>query len=210
MIPVRGEGVIGRSSLRTVLCGAAVLIGLSPFMSPPATAEEGDRLPYHLTVEVAYGKPLGPMRMRDTLARELVRELDARRCFEAVSPLDENEETGAGLRLTVILDRWRDETEHEMSMAQKNDPQPDPDRARLTVESVEAFVYMELAILPDGAAVRQKQYRQSNAYRPLFQEDARMAVEDEMLFDIVRNVKNFACKGNDKKLRKQIEQSKTR
>jgi len=192
----------------TASLSVVLLLALAIVAAPVSHAEEGDRLPYHVTVDVAYGKPLGPTRLREQLARGLLRELDNERCFETISSLNEHEETDADIRLTVLLDKWRDETEHEMSLAVKNSDEPDPDRNKLTVENVEVYVYMELVKLPDGKPFRQKQYHQSNSYRPLFQEDAKLAVEDELLDDIIRIVRNFACKGTDKKLDKQIEQAR--
>ena len=180
-----------------LLCGAAVLAG------------EGDRLPYRIEVEVGYGEPAGPQRLRDEVRLGLVRALENAACFQEVGSFDpELTEPGDALLLRVTIDDFEDRLVHDSSIAQRTSPNalPHEEAQRMTAR-LEGNVRLEIVVIPQRHAVRRSGFMLAESYRPRMTEDARHEVERRWVDLLVAKSRSFACRGAAKKLAREIAEA---
>jgi hypothetical protein len=107
--------------------------------------------------------------------------------------------------LRVLLSDVREETRHELSVAQMAQPSEPSQTLRYVVE-ISATVGFDLVVLPAAMAVRDGNFRQVSVRQPrMLGEDAWEAANDEMIREIARRVTRAVCRGSTRKLAKDVD-----
>jgi hypothetical protein len=195
----------GRHATLSGLVAAAAAAAL-------AAAAGGQAAPYVVAVDLAWSDSRGPERLRADLERELLRSLAEADCFATVRRLDAAEGE-PDLVLRVILDRYREELEYDVALADRLREDPLTDRGRGSAR-IEAYVSVHLLLAepadPAAAApVRSGSFRQVLDYTALQEdEDPRPRAEADFVDELVRRVRRLACKGDAERLRGEIERAR--
>jgi len=184
--------------LPTLLLGAGVI-----------WAGRGDSLPYKLAIEVARSEHSGPEEMRREVEFVLVQTIDERRCFDSADRWG-GDAQAADLLLRIRLIDLEDETRYDVSQVTRDDPRSSVETSNLYTVYLTADLLVELLTLPGEAVVRSRQLRIAEAYRPVAHEDARSAVELQMIDEAVDATLQFVCKGSAKKLQREIDRARGR
>lgn len=165
-----------------------------------------DRLPTTVYVQVGFDVPTQGARHREDVEAALLSELRLRGCFAAIQALPPAEKPPeAGLMLRVRLSDLREETRHDLSVAQMAQPAEPSQTLRYVVE-ISAAVEFDLVVLPAGTAVRDGGFRQVSARQPrMLGEDTWQAANDEMIREIARRVARAVCRGSMRKLARDID-----
>jgi len=177
---------------------AAALISLL-VATGAIVAGEGDRVPYKLAVVVEWGDPVGSDEVRSRIERELLLEIQRRECFQAVLPGWRETADEPDLVLKARIEDYLEEELHDQSLAERYDPQAPPEQQKLYTIRIRADVYASVRAAESLVVLRDKHFVQSNAWRPVIQEDPRFEAQSEMVRQAVRTLRSFACKGSAKK-----------
>jgi len=162
---------------------------------------------HSVAVEIVFGTPPGPERLRDRVTESVVDLLGASRCFAAVEPA--RTEGQQDLLLRVMLDEFEDATRHDASIGERVSPNSNPmDLASRVVAVVSALVRLELRVGGEGGAlVRSKRFLAAESHRPQHLEDPRPVAEDRFVERLARDIRAFACKGDPAKLSREIDRA---
>jgi hypothetical protein len=186
-----------------LVIAALLVLGAAGAWQPQA----GSTHPYRLALDVSYGEPTGSESFREDLERSLLHELA--RCFDAVQSLDaEDGGSERDLTLRIVIDDFEEETSFDVSMAQLNSPDAEPDTKRQLVVQFRANFQFELLTVPDSGVVRSKRNFQHAAHRPVLNEDPRYEARLKLIEGVVRFARGFACKGSAKKLEREVERAR--
>jgi hypothetical protein len=185
---------------------AVLLVGVALVSTHAA---EDAPAPYRLVILVAYGEPLGPESLRDGLERELAERLELDRCFESVvrsmSEIDAAKE--ADLIVEVILDGYREDTHHDVSIATQN-RLGEPGSDLQWNANVEAMVHLQVFRAGDRALVKMKRKQVSVTRRAQPAEDTRFEARSNFFEAIVRKARSYLCGVSPKRWEKLIEQAR--
>lgn len=171
-------------------------------------AESKEIFPRPLQVEVAFVSE-GPEGLRDELERELLYLLERADCFPGVELFSTPPPQGTeALLLRLAIERVTDETDFDLSIAQRYAEDALPDAQRQLTSWLEVDYRLELRLLPESIPLRAKSSSIRVGYRPRLDEDPREENRIQAVDQIVRAAKSFACKGSAKKLRKTIDRAR--
>ena len=185
-----------------------VVVGLGLVCcTAPAPAKEPFVQP--LRLEVLF-QAEGPERAREELERALLDALDRSGCFARVERHrpESLEGTEEALLLRLVIDKVIDETEFDLSIAQRYANNAPPDALRQLTARLEVGFRMELWVLPGSVPLRAKYQVVRSSYRPHLDEDPREENRIQATDEAVRAARLFACKGSPKKLRKEIDRAR--
>jgi hypothetical protein len=185
---------------------AAALAGLCSFA--PAAGGRKAVAPYSVAVEVAYGERVGSESMREWAARELVREIDEAGCFATVRMFHDDDPEQADLLVRVVVDNFEEKSEHETTMAQRDDPNAPPTERLRLIASLEVWGSAQMRTLPGRAIVRERSLHLERGYRPSPGEDPAYEVRLLVVEALSEDVRRWACKGAGKKLPEEIERAR--
>ncbi len=189
-----------RRALTTSIISLACLVLCGEFVAGRRTA-----LPYLLEVEVRSGGSAAPERVRRNLEIELIGELDQVACFERVERYGEERDEVEALLLRLTIADVRRETSYDSSLAQRYDPDAPPQIDQGLMATVEAHLALELFSLPESIWLKEKRFTVTRRVRPTLGSDAKLEVEFEMIDEVTRVARTWACKGSAKKLAGRIE-----
>ena len=171
----------------------------------PAAAGRGDIAPFDLGVQVEFADGVGSDDVHRDVRREMVRGLDRARCYRSVrSMAPEGDADDLLLRVSILS--VEDELQHEISMAERNDPNASGEVEQMKVSRFRIRLQMELLVAEGALPLRFKQHEILGSYRPVRGEDPRIEARRAAIIDVVRISSGFACKGSPKKLARQIEE----
>lgn len=192
-----------------LLLGAAfVVLTFSSLAAKPAVPA-----PYELALQVVYGDDsLGSESLREDAERWIFRETASHGCYAAMERYGVREATPSGdgpdLLLRVTLTNLDVHETWDVSLAERTSPDHAGEDMSNRVTATVAFdVDMVLLVMPEEAALRHREFRHNQSYRPSMGEDPREAVRLLVLEDLARAIRGFACKGT-KKLPREIERAK--
>jgi hypothetical protein len=188
-----------------------ILVLLTLVIAGPDTRAGGKgSSEYDLSVQVAYGREVGPESLREQLEMELVREIAEKQCFASVDDFDPRSETQAGdLLLRLVIQDVKDHTEWEVSLAYRDRREGMPDDRQRQVTLLEVKAALQLLTLPEMSQVRRDDFKTSRGYRPQFGEDAKHEVRQLMLKHLAEEGRRFACKWSPKKLAREVERARS-
>ena len=184
--------------LATLLAGIALV---------STSAADDTPLPYRLVVLAAYGEPLGPESLRDELERELAERLELDHCFESVVRSGADGATEADLIVEVILDRYREDTHHDVTIATQKRP-GEPGSDLQWSAGIETVVHLQVRRVADRAVVKIKRKHASVTRHAQPAEDTRFEARAKLLEGIVLDVRSYLCKVSPQKWEKQIRQAR--
>lgn len=175
-----------------------------------------DQAPYHLLVDVTQGQTeprnvggryMGPPPegFQDELRVLLVDAIAVARCFDEVTAFDPDREVDADLLLVIEVNDFYEETEHALKQHAYNDPNADPDRAKMKFARIQASYEFFLTTANRAHTLRDKSARLFEDHLPRHEEDPTYFARNEMLVAAASMGRSFACKGSPKKLAKQLE-----
>ncbi|MCP3980008.1 MAG: hypothetical protein GY716_11950 [bacterium] len=180
----------GRCVACAVLLATAFLVGSSAHAGKKAA-------PYALHLEVDWGQPVGPERLRDQVEDDLVFALRVAACVASVD-LSAPAQPGPNDRvLRVRIDNLIDETEFEVSIAERSSPTAMPDTARRFAAHLGADFGFAL-ISPEGEVLSSKRFRVDRSHRPVLDEDPHYEVERKLVEEAVRLGRVWTCKTGGK------------
>ena len=188
-----------RAGPLAVILAGLVCVSTSAAKEPPR--------PYRVMVLAAYGEPLGPESLRDDLERELVERLDGDRCFESVVRSTSDAAAEADLIFEVILDRYLEETQYDVTIATQNRPGEQGSNLQWSA-GIEAMVHLQVRRAADRAVVTMKRKRESVNRRAQPVEDTRFEARVTLVESIVHEVRSYVCKVSPGKWEKQIRQAR--
>lgn len=150
---------------RPVLVTVAVLV-LACSTAAPAGAGSKAAAPYDVAVRVEFAGRVGSASVREWAAQEIVRELDQAGCFTSVRIFRPDGGAAADLLLRLVVRDFEEKTEHETTLARRNDPNAPPTERLRLIASLEVWGDMELWTLPDRFSVRARDIHVERGYRP--------------------------------------------
>ena len=182
----------------------AIVLALASVAAFPIAARD-PALPYRLSVSVEWGQPLGPESFRDALRRQLVLEITAKRCFRSVQERPPESPTADDLSLRLFVDGFREETEFEVGIAERNDPQYDT--GRKMIAWLDADFHAQVQAPGGERPVREQAFHRKSSWRPLYREDPRQQVQLKMIETVARATRKFVCKGSPAAWAKQVAEA---
>ena len=199
-----------RARLASLLCLSAGLL------AGPTHGAGKDVAPYELVVDVvsndlqqaaAGARHSGPAPevVQDELTTLLINAISSEGCFEAVTAYDSSDPQRGDLLLTVEVFDFLETTEYAYTQSAYTDPNADPDRGKQKVALVEAEFRFFLTTLNRADVLRSKQVKLFHDHVPRQFEDPIYYARNELLEDVRRVGRAFACKGSAKKLAKQLD-----
>jgi hypothetical protein len=184
---------------------AAVLACLISIV--PAAA--GAPRPQRVRVEIGFVEPPGSATWLDALERALVPTLENAACFKSVAFHGDGVLPEADLVFRVSIGEVEEELDHDLSMAQRDDPNAPPGRAVQLVARAAIDLIFELRTAPPAdLLIRQDRVRKATSRRPLSPEDSREAARREVIELAARNARTFMCKGSARRLDAEIDRAK--
>jgi hypothetical protein len=176
---------------------AAVLLALALF-APAAPASDSNAVP--LGVEVMYDRGGGPERFRSDFAAALVTELRSRGCYPSI--LD-RPEPGA-LLFRVVLEAPLQEQLNDLSLPGSLRNEQEMGAASTTYKT-RIYAGLEIHLPEPRELFRGKRLRGETSYRPTFAwEDGAAESRDELIRGFASQVAGFACKADNRKLRRKL------
>jgi hypothetical protein len=161
--------------------------------------------PYRMIVSVEWGRPLGPESFRAELQQRIVAEISAQGCFREVDGESPESLEPDDLRLRLFIDDFEQETDFEIGVAQRNNPEYDTGRSM--VAHLDADFHAQVQTSTAEASVRDRRFHQRSSWRPLYREDPRVEAQRKMIAAVARATRKFACKGSAADWSRQIEQA---
>ena len=189
----------GSTSRGVLALAALVLLGAAG----PAHAAKNRAVALKLAFHVIWGdESMGEESLRDRVEREVLERLEQAGCYSSVVRADPKapaEGTGADVLYRLTLGNLEVREDWEVSIAERTSPDQPADEAENQVVARIGFdVSMELSLLPEAVALRDKSYRHDQSYRPLHGEDPREEARRMVIDDLARQATAFACKGATK------------
>ena len=192
-------------SARFLPAGALVALLL---VTAPGLCDDDVR-PFHLAIRVVPGEETGSERLVRAVRETLRTQIEVAGCYLSVRPFDvEAEPSGPTLVLAVSVTEERNELEYEQSLGQRIQSQnPDDEFRRFAVLRVDVGYVLQL----DDARtpVTWKRFRPTVRRRPAFRgEDPQETAMREVVYDIARKGRMFACAEKPAKLARLVEKAR--
>jgi hypothetical protein len=188
------------------------LAAMSVAMALAATASaagKDDRLPFPLLVDVAYAQAEdGPEGWRRELEGWLLSTLEAERCYTRVRHVRDERPDGRYLQIDISVDGYEERQVYEVGQSALYDPDNPPEIQKAFTLRAEADFTLAFRAMPEGATLRSKKFRLVGAHRPVFDEDPRYAVRQQLTEGVFKSVRGIVCGLNEKKLTREIEKAK--
>ena len=191
----RPAALAGPLGLLSCLVAGGPLLGAEP-------------LPYALGVHVDYGEVRPAETVRERVDRDLVDAIQDEECFDSVVSLDRGATPEVDLILQVNLTNYREQTEYDISMNERNDPDNPPDVARMYTVEISVNIRADVLTAGDSRVVRSKAFRQVGSWRPQLDEDPRYEAVSLMIDNTVKTLRGFVCKGSPKKWAKELAKAR--
>jgi hypothetical protein len=199
---------VSRSNIAWFSAAVAAATALVFAWAQPSRAGRKAAAPYTLAVEAVYGQRVGSESVREWAERQIVSEIDEADCFAEVLRFGGVEQDEADLLLRVIVDDFEEKTEHETSLAQRDDPHAPPTEKLRLIASLEIWGDLELRTLPELYPVRARSLRLERGYRPALGEDPAYEVRRLLIEALGDEVRRWVCKGARKKLPGELERAR--
>jgi len=189
--------------LARLFLSLTMLSGSLAFAAGPA--------PYTLAVRVELRGP-GFETFRSDADYLSVGAIDGSGCFARVVPLDEQAgeplaaaaTAQADLLLIVTLSDVEDELEYEISMAERNAPNAQPQTRQMKVAHLDVQVAARLLTVDGELIVDDRDFHVGASHRPVLDEDPRLEAQTDALGQIARTLRKWVCKGGARRLDKAI------
>ena len=184
---------------RALALAALVLLGAAG----SAHAAKSRTAPLRLAFQVIWGdESMGEESLRDRVERAVLERLERAGCYSTVvraGPGTAAEGQGADVLYRLTLSNLDVREDWDVSIAERTSPDQPADEAENQVVARIGFdVSMELSLLPETVALRDKRYRHDQSYRPLHGEDPREEARRMVIDDLARQATTFACKSATK------------
>jgi hypothetical protein len=145
--------------------------------------------------------------LREEIQHLLVADLRAEGCFASVQSGVDDVTGEYDLELSLILDRFQEDIEVEMSIAQRASPGAGPFADQQQVARVRSVFDVQIRTL-DREILRGKRFNLENAWRPIYGENPREQARRNLVEDALRRLRSFACKGSARSWQKQLDKAR--
>jgi len=171
-------------------------------------AGQRDPLPYRLYIDVGHGNHAVSESVRRELELTVIDQLSQKRCFRSIARGVPDAPTDDDLFLAISIHDYKDETEHDLSIAARTAPNAPPDAERRLTTRVEVRVLVELSTAADRLPLRSKSFVQTGSWRPSAYEDAREMAREEMIDAAAKTIRSLLCKGTPRKWAAALESAR--
>lgn len=193
---------------RRALCLGLAALAVGLLLPRPAQAGKGDRLPYDVGFWVEYdAEARGPESWRKDFEFMVVDYLQSLGCFQTILRWDDDVRPETELLLFLKVLDVEDSQRYDVAQKDLYGPGSTPDSAVSHTVILRAGFELSLRKMPESIPVRWRRFRLTSSYRPKLGEDARYQVRLQMIADVEEEIVRLLCKGNEKKLAKEIDKA---